>query len=202
MPLPLSNVSPSSIKVRRFQSISSLQLVARGEQSVQVVRQLPDGVFAVDQTLKVMSWINRAHLDDLQNSGGYTSLEIGADLDSLDASTGFQQRSAWRLGSLVVFFLNVAGICRRVFSETDAARRLAAPDSTGGAIEPDTIEGYAAVKLWRDKVFAHTAFAEPRIVKNKPDRGQSERPANVARTGLGLRGVGPPAGSRRQRRQI
>ena len=121
---------------------------------------IPPGLDGLDAVILILDEIYYSYQDDLA--------ENGPPFESFppphpDEYLRYQRREIWRIGSFIVFALNLELILKRRYKDLLNLVRELQQDSgalSDGLLQKRAkeIEGY---KTYRDKIFAHTAFGKP-----------------------------------------
>lgn len=117
---------------------------------------LPEGfhTLAVDEIVEVLNEIEEAHIQDKERNRAVR----------MDSSEYFaySRRVLWRLGSYVVLATNLQRVIQKVYERYcgQAQRHLGRPILDQASFDERNAE-LRDLRKWRNKVFAHAAFAKP-----------------------------------------
>jgi len=126
----------------------------------QGVFRLPEGMMGLDSVILLLDEIYYNYQDDLAENGHLLQNSPPSNIGEFHR---FTRREIWRIGSFVVFALNLGRTLERRYKELlDFAIKL---QSDGGTLSDASIQTrrdeVKRYKYYRDKVFAHTAFGMP-----------------------------------------
>lgn len=151
----------------RFMRMPIVNVVLNGGEKDRGVLRIPSpGPIELHGLMRVLQEIVESHHNDLHETDPPTKLpEIAEKYDEME---GFRWRCVWRFGSYTLFLCNADKLASRVLKRTNHSREHWC---RAGPVSPPVPEvtAFSGVKLWRDKCFAHTAFADPRTPENFSD---------------------------------
>lgn len=130
------------------------------------VVSIPDHVYEIDAAIDVLNEIESSYVADLDEHRPL--IENLKDHVYDERFTRYRSREIWRIGSYVVFVCALEGILRRSYphlTSTLARINLAsarAVEQRDSARLKDREKEMESFNLLRNKVFAHTSFADPR----------------------------------------
>jgi hypothetical protein len=133
---------------------------------------IPSGLSAIDSVIALLDEIYRNYQDDIKMSQHLLQDFPPSDIEEFHA---FRRREVWRIGSFVVFALNLEQILRQQYGNLRSFVERLHPNTNISFDEmierrKGEIEG---CKYYRDKIFAHTAFGAPRREDNRSMKATS-----------------------------
>jgi hypothetical protein len=149
------------------------------------VFRLPNGLMGVDSVILLLDEIGYNYQEDLAKNRHLLQSTPPPDIDKFYS---YMRREIWRIGSFIVFALNLELTLERRYKELlDFAIKLQ-PDS--GVLSSDLAQRRKAetkkYKYYRNKVFAHTAFGRP-----KPGDNLSIQSTSLAYLDATIGGITP-----------
>lgn len=165
---------------RRFRELPRLTIWRKAPDDNGSVFSLPGGIGAADDLQALLDEISSAHKEDLRSSGGHPAFDDLHSLEGRSFETSYEQtaayvrRTLWRFGSYVVFACVANGILMRVFNDVAQRGAYWIDHYSPVVLPPSHIARFETVKLWRDKVFGHTAFADPKKGGPKQDNASDQ----------------------------
>jgi hypothetical protein len=156
-------VAKDSLLEKSFQSLPVVGIFTK-----QVVFALPSDLSGLDNTIAILDEIYYNCQDDLEKSQHL--LQSPPPPPDMGEFSRFQRREIWRIGSFIVFALNLERTLVRRYKELlDFVEKLD-PDADvvtlSNALLQRRKEEVKEYKYHRDKVFAHTAYGSPRDEDN------------------------------------
>jgi len=134
------------------------------------VFSIPNGqhLLEIDGIVSLLNEIDEHYKIDIDKN---KTILISSHLhcqNALDSFNGFKARELWRIGSYIIFSLNLEGVLKRVYKETFDVMNEVEP---GNSVEyKKLIEERKGeikhLKYYRNKIFAHPAFGSPRKENN------------------------------------
>lgn len=122
---------------------------------------LPDlsVLYSIDSLIAILKEIENSHLQDRK---AHDSLLRKWPLSDLSKSDSYDRREIWRMGSYIIFALNIDGVISRVHEEmSELYRSISGP--TNLLVEQKQTDAQIEIyRRYRNKIFAHTAFGYPR----------------------------------------
>lgn len=132
------------------------------------VLRVPQNVSEIDDGVDVLNEIERSHVSDLNENPDLLPAAGAWPPADLDRFRSYKAREVWRIGSYIVFACTLDGVIRRTYEHlvsmlqffSEAAFRDL--ESRHRGARDARREGLRDVRRLRNKVFAHTSFADPR----------------------------------------
>jgi len=130
-----------------------------------VVYTIPRGLSGLDQMILLLDEICHNYYDDIGENRYYLENMPPPNIDKFNR---FQRRETWRVGSFIVFALNLELTLKKKYRNLLNFVLKLNPDvdSVANNLIEKRLEEVEKYKFYRDKVFAHTAFGAPRSDDN------------------------------------
>jgi len=126
---------------------------------------IPAGLAGLDAVILLLDEICYNYQDDLAEN---QHLLQNTPPPSIDEFRRYQRREIWRIGSFIVFALNLELTLKRRYEDLSNFARDLQPDVD--ALSDNLVQRREAeirrYRYYRNKIFAHTAFGKPRDEDN------------------------------------
>lgn len=180
-----------------FRKVGSLTLYTKDKYCVSIPSRYT--LMAVDSVLAILKEIlNNYDKDHLENKEIINEFPPKDE----DAFKSFSRREVWRIGSFIVFALNLKGILKKEYKtlyDIAIKTRVSGLPGEEALVKQREDEVQKFIK-YRNKIFAHTAFGSPRPKDNQSMMETSllyfsGDLISISKSGIGFGGAGVKSGS-------